>query len=188
MKDRTETYSEDHAGDLPPAARVLRRNRHLLPASGRALDLACGAGANALCLAQSGLSVSAWDISATALAGLVDNAQQEGLSVACEVRDVACQPPEPDSFDVIVVSRFLDRTIMANIKRALAKDGLIFYQTFTKNKVDSDGPRNPKYLLDNNELLGFFKDWSILYYREEGTTGDIRRGFRNQAMLIAQKP
>ena len=44
------------------ASRVLRENLHLLLASGRALDLACGLGGNATLLAQQGLSVSAWDI------------------------------------------------------------------------------------------------------------------------------
>ncbi len=38
-------------------AQVLLRNRHLLPEQGRALDLACGRGANALWLAEQGLEV-----------------------------------------------------------------------------------------------------------------------------------
>ena len=182
------------AGDRAPAARppppaeVLARNRHLLPASGRALDLASGRGANALCLARRGLAVSAWDNSATALATLAHTARQQALHIACQRRDILRRPPAPASFDVIVVSRFLDRGLMADIKRALRQHGLIFYQTFTKAKVDDRGPRNPAYLLDKNELLGFFNDWPLLYYREEGQTGDVRRGFRNQAMLVAQKP
>ena len=187
-KDWQKTGGRDPAHGLPPAADVLDRNRHLLPASGRALDLACGRGANALCLAGRGLDASAWDSSAAALATLANDARQHALNIACQRRDVSRRPPEPASFDVIVVSRFLDRRIMADLKRALNKHGLIFYQTFTRQKVDDSGPRNPEYLLDKNELLGFFNDWSLLYYREEGQTGDVRRGFRNQAMLVAQKP
>ena len=177
------------ARGLPPPAEVLAQNRHLLPASGRALDLASGRGANALCLARrGGLAVAAWDNSATALATLASTARQQALHIACQRRDILRRPPEPASFDVIVVSRFLDRDLMADIKRALRQHGLIFYQTFTREKVDDRGPRNPAYLLKKNELLGFFNDWPLLYYREEGRTGDLRRGFRNQAMLIAQKP
>ena len=51
----------------PQAAEVLRENRFLLPVSGRALDLACGLGGNALFMAAAGLNVDAWDISGTAL-------------------------------------------------------------------------------------------------------------------------
>ena len=189
IKARRQAGDRAPAERLPPPAEVLGQNQHLLPASGRALDLASGRGANALCLARrGGLAVAAWDNSATALATLAFTARQHALHIACQRRDVSRRPPEPASFDVIVVSRFLDRDLMAAIKRALRQHGLIFYQTFTKEKVDNRGPRNPAYLLDKNELLGFFKDWPLLYYREEGQTGDIRRGFRNQAMLVAQKP
>lgn len=44
-------------------SQVLLDNSHLLPASGRALDLACGLGANALYLAKRGMTTSAWDLS-----------------------------------------------------------------------------------------------------------------------------
>jgi len=54
-------------GDSPAAARVLVDFEHLLPATGRALDLACGSGGNALLLAQHGLKTWAWDISDTAV-------------------------------------------------------------------------------------------------------------------------
>ena len=189
VKDRLAPERRAPARGLPPPAEVLDQNRHLLPASGRALDLASGRGANALCLARrGGLAVAAWDNSATALATLAHMARQHALHIACQRRDILRRPPAPASFDVIVVSRFLDRGLMTAIKRALRQHGLIFYQTFTKEKVDDRGPRNPAYLLDKNELLGFFNDWPLLYYREEGQTGDIRRGFRNQAMLVAQKP
>ena len=48
---------------------VLRENMHLLPqGDGRALDLACGMGGNAISLAQgSKLDVLAWDISSVAI-------------------------------------------------------------------------------------------------------------------------
>ena len=52
------------------ANEVLQQNTHLLPASGRVLDLACGLGGNALLLAQAGLETYAWDISAVALSRL----------------------------------------------------------------------------------------------------------------------
>lgn len=173
--------------EFPIAAEVLLHNQHLLPESGTALDLACGLGANAICLAEQGLSTSAWDISASALDQLSNQTKKLNIEIAIESRDVSTNPPEENSFDVISVSRFLDRDLMPYIKNAVRENGQIFYQTFTKEKVSENGPSNPEYLLDKNELLNFFINWKILFYREEGTTGDIKRGFRNQAMLIAQK-
>jgi tellurite methyltransferase len=52
------------------ASRVLKENLHLLPCNGRALDLACGSGGNAILLAQQGLKVDAWDIADVPVAAL----------------------------------------------------------------------------------------------------------------------
>jgi 2-polyprenyl-3-methyl-5-hydroxy-6-metoxy-1,4-benzoquinol methylase len=65
----------------PVVAEVLAQNRHLLPAAGAALDLACGLGGNALLLAELGLEVKAWDLSAVAVRRLGETALQRGLSL-----------------------------------------------------------------------------------------------------------
>ena len=165
---------------------MLRQNQHLLPTQGSALDLACGRGANAICLAENGLSVSAWDISASALEHLSNEALKKGLEIKLESRNISENPPNKYSFDVITVSNFLERELIDDIRNAIKPNGLIFYQTFIVDKASTVGPTNPDYLLAKNELLNFFNDWNVLYYREEGTVGKIEKGFRNQAMIIAQ--
>ncbi|MEW7979935.1 MAG: methyltransferase domain-containing protein [gamma proteobacterium symbiont of Phacoides pectinatus] len=62
-------------------AEVLRQNLHLLPPRGRALDLACGRGANALLMARHGLRVSAWDLSPVAIERLRREAVAQGLEM-----------------------------------------------------------------------------------------------------------
>lgn len=178
--------SGGHAGSEPAA--VLADHVHLLPQRGRALDLACGRGANARLLARRGLETFAWDISSVAVAALAEEAQRAGLQIAAEQRDVAASPPGPRSFDVIVVSHFLDRTIIPAITAALRPAGLVFYQTFIAEAAAGHGPRNPDYRLGRNELLRLFASLPILVYREEGRVGDVSRGFRNEAMLVAQAP
>ncbi len=173
---------------LPAAAEVLVDNLHLLPSSGTALDLACGRGGNALLLARQGLQTSAWDISDSAIEQLNTVALKQQLSLSTEARDVSSYPPEPGSFDVIVVSRFLDRELMPALRNAIKPDGLIFYQTFIRDLVSDSGPTNPDYLLAENELLSIFSDWTVRAYREEGSIGNQENGFRNQAYLVAQKP
>ena len=51
-------------------AAVLTRHAGLLPQGGRALDIACGTGANARFLADRGMEVDAWDISDVAIKAL----------------------------------------------------------------------------------------------------------------------
>jgi len=183
-----QRYQDAIVGEADPAM-VLQRYAHLLPASGAALDLAAGLGANAVFLAQHGLDVSAWDKSSSAMDKLSQYATTTELSLQCEVRDVTATPPQPDSFDVIVVSRFLDRALCPAITNALKSGGLLFYQTFLIDKAESTiGPSNPAYLLGQNELLHLFSDLIIRAYHEEGSIGDLSKGIRNEALLVAQRP
>ena len=180
-------YAAAALQEPPQAAYVLRDFQHLLPAQGTALDLACGTGGNALLLAEQGLLTHAWDISNIAIEQLNGLALRRGLAVHTRICDVLQHPPEPNQYDVIVVSRFLERLLVPAIVDALKPSGLVFYQTFIEGKAADIGPGNPTYLLAENELLRLFSGLRILAYREEGNVGDLRRGFRNEALLVAQK-
>jgi SAM-dependent methyltransferase len=172
--------------DFSPAY-ILKEFHHLLPTQGKALDLASGLGTNALFLAQHNLQSHAWDISSAAIDKLKDISSSLNLDINTEVRDVVSSPPEKNSFDVIVVSHFLDRQIMPEIIAALRKNGLLFYQTFTMARVQESGPSSGKYRLGKNELLDLCKDLDTIVYREEGTIGDTESGFRNEALYIGQR-
>ena len=170
------------------AAEVLSENTHLLPRHGRALDLAAGVAANAFVLARLGLAVEAWDQSATATQIVAAHARETGLDVTARRRDVRAQPPEPGSFDVIVVNAFLDRDLCSAIAAALCPGGLLFYQTYCRTRVTQSGPSNPDYLLADGELLQLFAGLAPVVYREEQCLGDPFRGFRDRAMLVARQP
>lgn len=190
MNDREKwdrRYREATAQPAEPAF-VLSEYAHLLPPRGKTLDLAAGVGGNALFLARRGLDCTAWDISAVAMDHLAKQTAAEGLAVACEVRDVVATPPPAQQFDVIVVSRFLERRLCPAISAALRPGGLLFYQTFTREKTDPGlGPSNPEFLLGQNELLGLFPDLVVRIYREEGVAGNTGQGLRNEACLVAEK-
>ncbi len=175
-------------GTRPPGpCRVLYENRHLLPESGTALDLACGLGGNAFLLAAQGIETWAWDISDVAISQVRQTALQDDLPIHADVRDVVSQPPEPNGFDVIVVSRFLDRRLTSALIDALHIHGLLFYQTFIKQAPDDIGPVQNRFRLDIQELLGMFRSLHTLVYREEAQVGDLTNGWRNEAMLVGQK-
>ncbi|WP_439503174.1 class I SAM-dependent methyltransferase [Methylophaga sp.] len=190
MSDSQQKWDQRYRTEIavyPEPALVLTQNQHLLPEQGIALDLACGLGANALLMASLGLQTHAWDISSEALAKLNAEIQQRQLQVITEQRDVSVVAPDNSSFDVIVVSQFLDRKLCPKLINALKPGGLLFYQTFCRDKVDGSGPQNPEFLLADNELLNLFTSLKLRVYREESTLGDTSMGWRNMAMLVGQK-
>lgn len=167
--------------------RVLQENAHLLPRLGRALDLACGLGGNARLMAERGLETYAWDVSTVAVEKLNAYAHDAHLPLIAELRDVEREPPEPDAFDVIVVGHFLERALAGPLALSLRRGGLLYYQTFTDERVDEVGPKTSAFRLQPNELLRLFSPLRLLVYREEGRVGDLARGFRNEAMLVAMR-
>ncbi len=169
------------------AAQVLLRNRHLLPARGKALDLACGRGASAMLLAQSGLETHAWDFSSVAIERLEAEASKKALKIATQVRDVVAQPPEANSFDVILVSFFLERPIIPSLIEALRPKGIIFYQTFVRAVHLGRGPSTEAWRLGNNELLHLFRDLQVHYYREDGTISAEPTEVSDLAMIVASR-
>jgi SAM-dependent methyltransferase len=182
-----DRYRDAAVGDGEPV-RVLRDYAHLLPAHGRALDLACGLGANALLLAAQGLDTLAWDISTVAVDKLNAHAHRHDLPLRAELRDLTLHGLPEHHFDTIVVSRYLERSLCPAIHAALKPGGLLYYQTWTRAQVGAHGPGNPAFRLARNELLHLFAELDVIAYREEDIIGDSGRGLRDEAYLVAQRP
>ncbi len=169
-------------------AKILDKNRFLLPKQGKALDLACGLGANALLLAEHGLDTHAWDISSVALKKLQLFALKKHLNLSTKQVVIKANILPKNTFDVIIITRFLDRSLTNEIMESLKTGGLLFYQTYVKDKIDSNGPSNPNFLLARNELLRLFKPLTLVNYRENNLIGTLELGERNEALYIGQKP
>ncbi len=165
---------------------VLRQHSRLLPLQGKALDLAAGLGGNARLLAQCGLSVEAWDISDTALSLLKRWAQTYKLPIHTQQLDLAQPNWPPKQFDVVVVSRYLDRQAFKRIKQLLKPGGRLFYQTFLV-PVQENGPKNPDYYVQSGELVKAFLPWRIEVYGE-GWLEEIKMEQKHRySWLVAQK-
>ena len=182
-----QTYNKADPVQYPPAS-VLLENSFLLPETGNALDLACGLGNNACFLAEQGLDTEAWDISAVAIDKLQHRAAALGVQVNARVCRIDRHSLSGKDFDVILVSRFLDRSICDAIIGALKPGGLLFYQKFTREKFPRrKGPSNPEYLMKENELLKLFAALRVVCYQEHALIGDTGSGLRNEALFIGQK-
>ena len=68
---------------------------------GRALDVGCGEGADALWLAERGWTVDAADISSVALGRAAARARERNLELNWRHADLVTDPPEPDAYDLV---------------------------------------------------------------------------------------
>ncbi|HEY6306061.1 MAG TPA: class I SAM-dependent methyltransferase [Candidatus Angelobacter sp.] len=160
---------------------------------GTALDVAGGAGRNALWLAQRGWRVKLIDISEAGVALARENAAKMFPSAAgaaasnqplftAEVMDLNSHPDLGDEqYDLVVVFFYLQRELFPALIRALKPEGFLIYETYTVEQSQSGGPSNPKYLLRPDELLHAFGCMRILHYRERASGKAV-------AEMVAQKP
>lgn len=103
------------------------------------------------------------------------------------MRDVIARPPEPASVDLLLVSFFLERELAPALVAALKPGGLLFYQTYSRAAVSDEGPASDRFRLADNELLELFAALKVRVYREERLLGDTRQGWRDRAMLVAER-
>jgi SAM-dependent methyltransferase len=151
-----------------PPARWVTDHRHLLPAAGTALDVACGRGRHAVWLAERGLAVQAIDRNADAIAALDQLARRRNLPVQARVLDLESGAPDlaRDAFDVIVVVHYLHRPLFPALVAALRPGGLLFYETFTRAQAARGKPTNPAFLLEPGELLQLVAPLDVIAHRE----------------------
>lgn len=174
--------ARDHADAAPdPFLAQLEEYWQPLPAHGRALDVACGAGRNAVWLAGKGWEVTACDISLEGLRMTRDLASERCVHLDLVCLDLEAPPPWRDQFDLVIVFFYLDRKLFPWLKAALRPQGIIVYKTYTIDQEQFPGrPRHRMYLLEHQELLNYFRDFRVLVYQEA-----VKE--RGVAQIIAQK-
>lgn len=150
-----------------------------------ALDIACGAGRDAVFLAEHGLQVTAWDILPDAVARCEDLARRTGVELLVNVRDVTdAGAIQPDSVDVACCFNFLHRPLMPSLAEAVRPGGFVCYETFVDPQREQFGkPARPERVLRPGELASFFNNWRVIVSRE-----GLVSPRRIAASLIAQRP
>jgi tellurite methyltransferase len=135
---------------------------------GRALDLAAGAGREAVWLALHGFEVEAWDHDRDVLARAAAHAAREGVSIATMVRNLERREPELPvaSAQLVIVFRFLHRPILPWIERAIAPGGHLVYETYRRGQERFGRPKHPRFLLDDGELARSFPGLEVVLYEE----------------------
>jgi SAM-dependent methyltransferase len=168
--------------DAPPTPLVARIAKILRP--GKALDLACGAGRNALWLARQSWNVSAVDGSEAAIGILRRRAMEMSLAVDAHIADLEkgehIMPP--DCWDLIVIAYYLQLDLIERAKIAVKPDGVIIVIVH----MAAAGETPTKHRLLPGELIRRFDRWEILHSFEGQPEDAAHR--RPVAEVAARKP
>ncbi len=134
---------------------------------GRALDVPCGAGRNALYLASRGFSVTGIDISAVALARAEASARASGLSVDWIRRDLDTGHGVTGPFQLIVMIHYVDLDLVAACADLLAPGGHLIVELHLETDQPVAGPQDPAFRVAPGALRAAAAHLDILGYCEE---------------------
>jgi tellurite methyltransferase len=163
-------------------AQFLVENVHLFP-KGQVLDVAMGTGANAVYLARMGFEVEGVDISAEAVNTALELARKSGMNLKARLADLENKYSiRKSSYDVIICFKYLQRSLIQQMKDGLRTGGMVVYETFIVDQARFGKPKNPDHLLKHNELLDLFRNFRCLRYRE-----GIFESRKAIASIIAEK-
>ena len=148
----------------------------------QALDIACGMGRNSKFLAEQGFEVDALDISPIAIENLKNIQNIRAVEVDFDTYNL-----KENSYDLIVCTYFLKRSLFPQIEKALKEDGIFIFETFMHHPDNTKAPSNRSFLLEDGELEITFDDrYEILHLREfmdEGICGEKSM----KASMVAKK-
>src|SRR4051812_22496005 len=148
--DREKWNAKYSLADTAPSqpSAVLLTLANYLPRRGRALDIAGGAGRNALWLAQRGLDVTIADISPVGLQTARQRAAEQGLTLNTLEIDLEQQPLDLPPFDLILSVGYLWRPFFAEFPRLLSPGGILAVIQPTKRNLERNDKPPAPYLLE----------------------------------------
>ena len=150
----------------------------LMPTSGRAADIACGAGGQTLWLAEQGLDVAAFDVSPVAVEMTARAAEAAGLGgrVTARVHDLdEGLPAAAVALDVIICQRYRTPALYGSFVHALAPGGIAVITVLSSVGLDIDAAR---FHARPGELVDAFRDApaDVIYHHEaEGQASIVVR-------------
>ena len=161
-----ERYRDGAYRDRTQPSAFLEQQVDTLP-GGFALDLACGAGRNAIYLASLGFQVEGWDISSEALARATARAEEEGFEILWRPCDLEQAELPRARYDLIVQVRYVNCELTTSIVNALKPGGVYLCEQHLVTDREVVGPANPAFRVETGELRDSVAGLCIETYREE---------------------
>ncbi len=173
--------SGDRGREDAPTILVIETTEKLAP--GTAIDLACGAGRNALYLAEQGWTVTAVDGSETAVELVRLRSAARGLQVDTKVTDLTGPnfTMPRDAFDLILIAYYLQRDLFAKVKTAVRPGGVVLAIVHTPEPGEQWSAKRAA----PGELRTFFHGWELLWEYEGPSRDPAHR--RAVAEIVARR-
>jgi tellurite methyltransferase len=148
-----------------------------LPGSRQALDLAVGRGRHVETLGAAGFEVYGVDRDWSALRDAVEQGSRSGIAIKVWCGDLTAAAPLPECrFDLVLVTRYLQRDLIAAIGAAVRPGGFVIYETFLRDQVrHGRGPTSPDHLLVPGELRSSFERFTTVFYEEVNEPDELAR-------------
>jgi rhodanese-related sulfurtransferase len=169
----------------PFLSEMLARIPRPRPGAAAALDVAAGAGREAVYLALEGYQVEARDRDPKALERAQGLASRHSVQISTVVTDLERQGAvlPQGRFQLVVCFRYLHRPLFEQIEMALAPGGHLVYETYRLGQEKRGRPRRGRFLLRPGELESAFPSLEIEHYAElEPLGGPVT------ARLLARRP
>jgi tellurite methyltransferase len=154
--------------------------------AGKALDLACGTGRNAIFLAAKGWQATAVDNSKVGIEIARQRAAENNLSVDFRVADLETGEfeVEPNAYDLICDFYYLQRDLFPKMKAGVKTGGIVVAAIHIYGAGEEAG----RFMLKEGELAEFFGDFEILHYHETSLTDtDAGEHHRRTAEIAARR-
>jgi SAM-dependent methyltransferase len=142
-----------------------------LGAPGRALDVAGGAGRNSLWLAERGWQVTLVDVASEALAIARRRAEERGVQLDTEQRDLQEQSIPDGPWRLIVCALYLQRSLFPGFLQHLAPGGQLLVVQPTVRNLERHAKPSRRFLLEPGELRTLLSSFELMRY-EEGWSSD----------------
>ena len=154
---------------------------------GRALDVACGAGRNAIRLAQAGYQVDAIDISVEGLKLAAQNAARRGLDINWIEHDLDEPYPFPVDYDLILVMWFVNLELISRLCSCLVPGGYLLCEEHLLTDQKVIGPSGSAYRVASGALRAAVSGLEIVQY-EEAITASPEGDKVASARVVARRP
>ena len=133
---------------------------------GRALDVACGAGRNAIAAAEAGFEVDAIDISSNGLKLARQDAEARGLAINWIEQDLDDHYEFACGYDLIMVMWYVDLPLISKLCDCLVPGGYLVCEEHLQTETDVIGPENPAFRVAPGALREAAGGLEILHYLE----------------------
>lgn len=166
-----------------------------LPPVGKALDVGCGEGADALWLAGRGWQVTAADVSGVALQRAATAATGSEDLITWECADLIATPPPAGFFDLVSLQYFPlrrqpDHTALHGLLNAVAPGGTLLFATHALADMAPHGEFDPADYYQPDEIAQLLDSaWDVVVNETRPRVTPTPRGTRHthDAVLRARR-